>query len=384
MRIYRLLFLFCSFFVCHSSFSQDSCQLQISLLTCSPGEELYSTFGHTAIRVKEPSTGTDIVFNYGTFDDRDPNFYYKFTQGIMVYALSVYPFSDFDMEYREQHRGVIEQVIDLPCAAKHSLFKALQVNGAEANRFYNYYFHEDNCTTRAKVMTEKSAGSAVTFKDILRGKRTTFRQLIYIYLDSGQQHWSKFGIDMFLGSNMDKPVTNEQAMFLPDMLMKGFDSALVNGHPLVSSKQTIIPAIAGKPASMIFTPALVFWLLLALVVAASFIRASWARTFLKFFDVSLLLLLGLFGLLMLVLWIIRVDTVCRDNFNLLWALPTHLPIAFLYFKNKKWITGYFRFTVVISLLLAALWAFLPQHLNTAVIPLLIIIILRSYFRARKS
>ena len=75
------------------TFSQtDSCKLRISLLTCSPGEELYSTWGHTAIRVTDSVTGIDMVFNYGTFDDSDPDFYAKFTRGLMIYALSAYPF----------------------------------------------------------------------------------------------------------------------------------------------------------------------------------------------------------------------------------------------------------------------------------------------------
>src|ERR1700694_6017897 len=92
----------------HLNAQSDSCTLQISLLTCSPGQELYSTFGHAAIRVKDSVTETDIVFNYGTFDDSDPYFYLKFMQGVMRYALSVQSFPDFMLEYVQEHRGVIE------------------------------------------------------------------------------------------------------------------------------------------------------------------------------------------------------------------------------------------------------------------------------------
>nr|WP_315821109.1 DUF4105 domain-containing protein [Paraflavitalea speifideiaquila] len=100
-----LLFLF-SFFIAQHTYSQsDSCNLRISLLTCSAGEELYSAFGHTALRVTDAITGMDIVFNYGTFDDSDPNFYLKFTKGLMNYALSAYPFNDFVYEYQAQKRG---------------------------------------------------------------------------------------------------------------------------------------------------------------------------------------------------------------------------------------------------------------------------------------
>src|SRR3979409_2134401 len=82
-----LILVFLQFSTLWSGAQADSCALQISLLTCSPGQELYSTFGHTVIRVQDSATATDIVFNYGTFDDSDPFFYLKFTRGVMRYAL---------------------------------------------------------------------------------------------------------------------------------------------------------------------------------------------------------------------------------------------------------------------------------------------------------
>src|SRR5688572_22121444 len=129
MKCTRLLFLLivlhCSFF---SSAQTDSCNLRISLLTCSPGEELYSSFGHTALRVTDLSGGGDLVFNYGTFDDSDPYFYVKFTRGLMLYALSVYPFRDFQYEYQVQNRGVIEQVLQLTCEEKQKMNAQLRLN----------------------------------------------------------------------------------------------------------------------------------------------------------------------------------------------------------------------------------------------------------------
>jgi len=113
-RLSKLLLILVSALIGISGYSQpDSCHLRISLLTCSPGEELYSSFGHTALRVTDQSTGSDLVFNYGTFDDSDPYFYLKFTRGLMLYALSVYPYTDFQWEYKMQNRSVIEQELQL-------------------------------------------------------------------------------------------------------------------------------------------------------------------------------------------------------------------------------------------------------------------------------
>ena len=55
----------------------------ISILTCSPGNELYSLFGHTGIRVVDKANNMDIVFNYGTFDFATQGFYFKFARGLL-------------------------------------------------------------------------------------------------------------------------------------------------------------------------------------------------------------------------------------------------------------------------------------------------------------
>src|ERR1700674_4231068 len=103
--------IFCIFFICSfpswSQTNNDSCSMEISLLTCSPGNELYSLFGHTAIRIRDPRRGMDIVYNYGTFDDSDPLFYFYFTRGIMLYSLSATTFKEFMMEYEFEHRNVV-------------------------------------------------------------------------------------------------------------------------------------------------------------------------------------------------------------------------------------------------------------------------------------
>jgi hypothetical protein len=378
-----LIILHCSFF---SSAQTDSCNLRISLLTCSPGEELYSSFGHTAVRVTDLSNGTDLVFNYGTFDDSDPYFYVKFTRGLMLYALSVYPFRDFQYEYQVQNRGVIEQVLQLACEEKQKLNAQLRLNAQETNRYYEYYFLDDNCTTRAKDMVLKS-GSPISIGNILPADRPTFRNMIHSYLDKSGQPWSKLGIDILLGSRLDKKVTNDQSMFLPDYLLKGFDSATIASRPrvpLVVSKQTVLEyrPLNNEPSNL--TPLLFFSILLMIVAALTFLGTKWAQQVMNIFDRIFFFSLGLLGLLLLTLWIIRMDTVCRDNFNLLWALPSHLYIAFVLVSNKKWIKKYFRITIIISLLTLLAWFFLPQQLNTALIPVLLIIITRSFFRGKKS
>ena len=356
----------------------EPCNLRISLLTCSPGEELYSTWGHTAIRVTDSIEGMDVVFNYGTFDDSDPNFYLKFTRGIMIYALSVYPFSDFLIEYKVQNRGIIEQVLLLNCADKTRLFTALQLNGTDSNRFYKYYFHTDNCTTRARDMIVKNTVSPVLFKNIFPDKMPTFRQLIHVYLNENDQYWNKFGIDLLLGSNLDRKVNNEQAMFLPDYLMKGLDNGVINNIPLVEQKQTILENPQLKQSASWFSPTKIFILLLIIISVLSLLKRQWSEKTLQVFDGIFFLFIGLAGLLMISLWAIRVDTVCRNNFNLLWAWPTHIFIAFILHTNRTWIKKYFRSVLILNILLLLAWFLIPQQLNISLIPIVLLIIFRSW------
>jgi hypothetical protein len=360
----------------------DSCRLRISLLTCSPGAELYSTFGHTAIRVTDSLHGIDQVYNYGTFDDSDPNFYVKFTKGIMIYALSNYSYQDFLREYEYEGRGVIEQVLQLNCTEKQKLYTALQENALEENRFYNYYFHTDNCTTRARDMIATHSGAQVVFNNILPEKPPTYRQLIHSYLDKGGQYWSKFGIDMLLGFNLDKQVSNEQAMFLPDYLMMGADHATIKDQqPLVQQKQLVLQMRLAPDASSWFSPMFFNILLLVIVAVLSFVRLSWSRTVLNVFDRVFFLLLGLLGIVIVTLWIIRVDDVCRNNLNILWALPTHFIVAFVAYKKWRWVKLYFRFVLFFTIAVALGWWLIPQQMNPAILPLLGVVLIRSFFRS---
>lgn len=360
----------------------DSCSLRISLLTCSPGEELYSSFGHTAIRVRD-AAGTDIVFNYGTFEF-SPEFYMQFIRGKLLYYLSVEEFGNFLYAYQYESRSVVEQEVLLGCAEKQSLFRALLNNAQEANRFYRYDFLFDNCTTRAGDMIAQNAGDSVVFRNILPARIPTFRNLIHTYLDRGGQYWSKLGIDILLGARLDRKATNRQAMFLPDYLLKGFDSATAGGRPLVSRPIPVLQMPSPLNAGSLFRPAIVFGIVLAIVTALSFVKKDWAKKTLLVFDVVFFFFLGLAGLILLFMWFGTDHIVCRDNFNLLWALPTHIVMAFFIPGRKSFARKYFFAVFLLTVLLLLAWFFLPQQMNNALLPLAGIVLLRSWLVGREA
>ena len=159
----KLLFYFSLFTFHFSSFAQDSCGIRISLLTCTPGTELYSTFGHSALRVVDSDNNTDLVFNYGTFEF-DSDFYQKFVKGKLLYFVSIDTLSYFLYEYEYYKRGITEQAINISCQEKQRMVDALFENAKEENKYYRYDFNYDNCTTRLRDMLEKAAGKQLESK----------------------------------------------------------------------------------------------------------------------------------------------------------------------------------------------------------------------------
>ena len=380
----QLLFAFLLLTFYFSPAQTESCGIRISLLTCTPGTELYSTFGHSALRVIDSIRNTDRVFNYGTFDFYDPAFITKFVKGKLLYFVDTSSLPHFMWEYEEYKRGVTEQVINLSCEEKQTMVAALDENIKEENKFYLYDFNYDNCTTRLRDILEKAAGKQLETKNILPKPGTTFRHLIHVYLDRGGQQWSKLGIDMLLGNPMDKKVTNREAMFLPDYLLMAFDSSKLNGQPVVNEKTILLNYFESYKTKSGITPFIVFGVLfLVIAVLSFFTRKTW-NVFFKIFDFLFFTFLGLIGFLILFMWFGTDHAMCRNNFNILWALPTHLPVAFMLLSKKRWVNSYFRFVFFYTLALLLVWYFLPQQFNTALLPVIGIILIRSFFLSKKN
>lgn len=376
-RIIILLFLCCCRIAVNAQTITDSCSMEISLITCAPGSDLYSIFGHTAIRVRDEKREMDIVYNYGTFDDTDPLFYFQFTRGIMNYSLSAETMDTFLMEYQYEHRKVKSQILHLSCGEKYKLYAGLRKNTLEENRIYQYHFHTDNCTTRAGKIIAAFTDEPVIYHNILPKPPPSFRDMIHEYLDPQHMQWSKFGIDLLLGKNLDVIVSNEEAIhFLPDYLYLGTDSAFSGNRNLVLAKETLLDFPDEKVSAGFLTPMKVFITFFLLFVILQFLLPK--TKMLLVFDIIFFSLLGLFGFLIACLWLGRVDTVCRDNINILWALPTHLFAVFFIRKKAGWIKIYFLITAVLATILVLGFPWWTQRINPAALPLLGIIILRSF------
>jgi len=390
-----LIFLYFVFLVLNTSENTqaqtNTDSVKISILTCSPGLELYSLFGHSAIRVQDPSKKLDIVFNYGIFDFNTPNFYPKFVRGKLKYNLGVNDFKGFygfKAAYKRHKQSVVEQELNLSSKSKHKLLKALEENYRPENRYYLYDFIFKNCSTLIRDILEEDIVDQVQYKDAELTSDLSFRDQLNIYME--KTPWIYTGINLALGYAVDKKATHYQKMFLPDFLKSGFDNTLIteNGisHKLVSKENIILSSKAKqKPTPWYLHPLFIFGLIafIGLLLTLSSLKSN--KRF-AFFDILVFGCTSLFGFVLLFLWFFTDHLSMRPNFNILWALPIHLPLITVLFRKNRpvWVKNYFKYHSIFILLVIAAWPILPQSLPYTILPFVVLILIRSIYNARRS
>lgn len=360
------------FFFLHA---QDSSRLRISLLTCEPGEELYSIFGHSALRITDSNSVTDHVYNYGTFNFEDEGFYLKFLRGKLKYYVSLEEFQDFKNDYILQNRGITEQVLNLTANEKITIRRLLAENIREENKFYLYNFFLDNCTTRLRDIIIKNQTPSPLLPNVMP-KGSTFRDGLHKYQDLSGRPWTKLGMDLLLGTPADEIMTPSQQAYLPDNLMYGL-AGVQNVHPIASSQQLF--ATQTKEIKRVsITPFVFFSLLLLFFIALHFSTNNFFKKILAISDSLLFFTVGLLGVIFIFMWVATDHYMMKDNYNLLWAWPTHIVYAFLMHRSSKRIRSYSLLAAIFITLLLCCWIFLAQQMNNALLPLMVLLIFRSY------
>ena len=357
---------------------QLSPQAQISLLTCAPGDEIYSYFGHSAIRINDQQSGIDYVFNYGVFSFDSPYFIWRFIKGETDYMLLGQRMASFIGAYREEQRSVYEQVLNISQTGKQTLFDALLENAKMENRVYRYRHFSDNCSTRVRDQFENCVNHQLQY-DTLKDIKLTYRDLIDQYVPGNS--WDGFGIKLGLGIPADKTTTYSQKMFLPDYLMNSMASANVVKDGAVIQfflPKTIL--VDAKPIGHGFSltsPAVIVNLILLIVAVFSFIEFRIKRRMIVL-DFAVFFSIGIAGLLLSFLCFVSVLEATGWNLNLIWALPTHFIFAFLWLvpSLRPRITWYLKITAGIVGLFLVTMIFLPQTFHWLVVPVCLIILLR--------
>jgi len=358
--------------------------LRISLITCTPGAELYSVFGHNALRIVDSAAGTDIAYNFGTFNFDDPDFYTKFVRGKLQYYLSQENFSDFLYAYNYFKRGVSEQVLNLTDQEKKVIQQALFENLAEENRYYKYDFFYDNCSTRLRDIIFKTKTANAFDPPSFTAKGLTFRDHLHTYLGRAKMEWTQLGIDLILGTEADQEMSTSNTMFLPDFLKQGTGVTLVNGQKLVNEEIVLIPDQQPVPQALAIwqTPRLVLALIAIFCVIPVTQQLTFFNSIQSILEKIIFMSTGLLGCFLVFLWVGTDHQSMSNNLNLIWAFPLNLLLAFKPKRIPIWLNYYSKIYAVAVLVLALFIILKPGLIPSVLFMLMLALSYRSWIWAK--
>lgn len=346
--------------------------VEVSLLTCQPHEEIYSLYGHTALRYHDLKRNEDWAFNYGIFNFHAPHFVLRFVFGLTDYELGVIPTDIFKQEYRRFGSQVTEQVLNLTNEEKHAIHKALYENYRPENRVYRYNYFYDNCTTRARDMVERNINGQVRYQDN-PDYEPTYREMVR---ECTMAHpWATWGNDFLLGIKADLKTDQRQQEFLPNNLLHDFARAQIirtDGRyvPLVKETRQIVPSgiqIVEQDFPLTPTECAIILLIISLLVFAY----EWKkRQTLKWWDILLMTMQGLMGLVLFVMIFSQHPT---TSINLQILLFNPLPLFYIYNMYRRKKTHYWNLLVCMVFLfyIGGIWQDYAEGLEIVALCLLI-------------
>lgn len=360
--------------------------IRFSLLTCGPGTDIYSLFGHTALRYENHQKGIDVVFNYGLFSFDTPNFILRFTLGETYYRLGATDYKYFLSEYQMTDRDVWQQTLNLNSEEKHRLIALLEKNYRPENRVYLYNFFHDNCSTRPRDLVERVVKDRLHYADDMTTTDTgrSFRDIVH---ECCKGHpWSQLGMDLCLGSEADRPISRHQMMFAPLYLKDFFatatlaDSTGTHTTPLVSDTKQVVSA-SGENKEDSFphpSPMACALLLLTMVSVATWYGLRNGKS-LWGIDLALFFAAGLGGCILAFLAFFSQHPAVSPNYMLFVLHPLHLFCLPFIMKKviRKQKSRYMMANLTVLTLFIVLWAVIPQKINFAVLPLALCLLVRS-------
>jgi hypothetical protein len=364
-----------------SLFSQVPNDTTFYLLTCDPGTETYSVYGHSALRVVMPGTQSDMVYNWGVFDFNTPNFAWKFAKGRLDYMLGVYPYNRFLQDYMIENRAVISQTINLEPVEKLRLMLLLQENMKPENRLYRYDFFYDDCSTRIRDLLEKILGDKLIYPPDQTNNAPTFREKIGSHLV--MYPWLKMGTDLLMGTPGERKTSFRDRMFLPEDLQRNLTQAVVNRDrrmvPLVQSAVTILDFPPPDVRTGFYaTPIFIFTLLFILLIVIS----AWLKNspVINYIDIAIFLAFSVLSLLMIIFNFFTDHLQMRLNLSMIWFNPFIIFCLYPLITGKK---SYLTFRLVFfpALLFIPLIIIIPNALNSSFVPVIFILLLRSSARS---
>jgi hypothetical protein len=373
-RTALLSFLF-MMLLCQLTSAQVTENADVYLLTCAPGNATYSIYGHTALRICVIGTEIDRVYNWGIFDFSTPNFAFRFAKGRLDYMLGSYSYDTFIYEYVNEGRAVWSQPLNLTTAEKRKLFSLINENLKPENVKYRYDFFFDNCATRIRDILVASASDSIIFP--VKEKQKSFRQLV----DPNQKvlPWIDFGADMLLGLQADRKASPADEMFLPAYLMENLSASVIvhdgNREPILGEPVTVVDMPAVSAGARTWMPQLVFYLVLLFVILVTFVLGKPLLG--RITDIALYIIFSVLALLLIFTNFFSEHDALHFNLLILGINPL-IPVLTGYVLAGKKAVLLSRIALIISLLWIPVSLIAGQGINPALIPLVLIIIVRLF------
>lgn len=361
--------------------AEEMAKVDISLLTCGPGNQVYSLYGHTAIRIQDRRNGQDLVVNYGVFNMGKSNFLLNFVFGKTDYEMDTTLYPYFENEYASEGRWVMAQRLRLSPNDKMAILSAIYKNAEPQNRVYRYNYFYDNCTTRARdILLNNLQDESVKLPAC--PVPTTYRKMIHQW--TAQHRWARFGNDLLLGVLSDKVVDDRATQFLPDSLMKRFSKATIinkfssRSESLVDSTYFLISPSLQVTSDIwqAVTPRLVFCILALIILLITYFEFKRKRI-LPGLDAALLLATGICGIIITAMIFSEHPTV-NINLQILLLNPVSLLMAWPVFKSQR--KGLFNnyWLYLSGLLIVFLMGRMLQHYAEGMMILALILLIRGY------
>ena len=355
--------------------AQSADSADIYMITCAPGTASYSIYGHTALRITMRNAPFDMVYNWGIFDFSTPNFVYRFAKGKLDYMLGAYSYERFLEEYIAEGRSVWSQKLNLTTGEKEKLFSLINENLKPENVKYRYDFFFDNCATRVRDIVAASAVDTVIFP--VKDKARSFRQLIDPY--QKVLPWLDFGADMLLGLQADRKATVADEMFLPVFLRDNFAGSMIihngNSEPLAGPVETVVDIPSAPAGKKVWVPQAVFWLVFLFVALVTFVFKRPGLE--KFIDFVLFFIYSMLALVLVFTNILSEHNALHLNLLFL-GINILIPVLFGMLIAGRKAVKLSRLTLTISLLWIPVSLLAGQGINPALIPLVLIIMVRLF------
>lgn len=310
----------------------------VSIITCGKSDQLYASFGHNAIRIKDPTKNIDLCFNFGTFNFEEPDFYIKFMNGKLMYFLSVSEFEDFKNEYQSEGRSIDEQVLCLNDSEKENIYNYLVDTYHSPRRYYKYDFATNNCSTKIAGVLELLLPKDSFQLKTKRNQGNTVRKYVNNHLRNNDL--ALVGINMLFGYYADTICSDKLSIFLPDTLETVLDSSTIRGKHLVQQKRFILrPAESlNKSSNKVLRYVLYIVFIADIILLLLFLlhkKANWIKPVFTAQQHLFFLLPGLAGLFFIYMWLFSEHAIVRYNLNLLWCNPLFL--FYLIYPSNKWL-----------------------------------------------